>query len=70
MIAYLKALATRFRHHWSDRWPPLPGDPHSPVREPRPRTPRGRNSAVALEEPIDPPLVRADGARRKDSTGP
>ena len=67
MIAYLKALATRFRDRWSGPWPPLPGDAHSPVRELRPRAPGGRNSAVALEEPIEPSLVRADGARRKDA---
>jgi hypothetical protein len=28
-----------------------PDDPYAPVREPRPRNPSGRSSAVALAEP-------------------
>jgi hypothetical protein len=69
MFAYLKALATRFRDRRSGLWPPLPGDAHSPVRKLRPRTPGGRSSAVALEEPVEPSLVRVDATGRKDAAG-
>jgi hypothetical protein len=36
-------------------------DPYAGVREPRPRKPGGRSSAIALAEPDPPKLVRAVG---------
>jgi hypothetical protein len=41
-----------------------PPDPYAPVRVPRGRTPGGRSSAVAVEEPETSNLVRAVGTSR------
>ena len=38
-----------------------PGQPQAPVREPRPRSPRGLQSGVALQEPEPPEDVLAAG---------
>ena len=44
-------------------WEPPTDDPEAPVREPNPRRPGGRSSAVAELEPAPPSFVRAVGRR-------
>lgn len=63
MLAYLKALTSRLlgRGFGPPFSPPL--DPSIGVREPRRRTPGGRSSAVALEEPIESMLPGAESDR-------
>lgn len=47
-----------------------PPDPYAPVRVPRGRTPGGRSSAVAVEEPKTSNLVRAVGTSRSRQYDP
>jgi hypothetical protein len=62
MLAYLKALAARLIRKGFGGLPPSPpDDPYVGVREPRRRGPTGRNSAVALDEPVERRSVRAYG---------
>jgi hypothetical protein len=60
MIAYLKALASKFARRGPGTFLP-PGDPDIGVRQPLKRGPGGRSSAVAVEEPPPPTFVRAAG---------
>jgi len=62
MLLYLKALAARLAGRHLGGWPPAaPEDPYAGVREPRKRGPGGKSAAVALAEPFEQPVVRADG---------
>jgi hypothetical protein len=62
MLSYLKALAARlFDRHVGGLPPTAPDDPYVGVREPRKRGPGGKSTAVALAEPSEQPVVRADG---------
>ena len=59
LFAYLRRLAAVILRR-GDYLGPLP-DPDALVREPRPRLPKGRISAMALEEPREHKQVRAVG---------
>ena len=62
LLSYLKALAARLLdRHFGGLPPTAPDDPYIGVREPLKRGPGGKRSAVALAEPSEQPLVRADG---------
>jgi hypothetical protein len=58
---YLKALAARLFDRGFGGPPIAPDDPYVGVREPRKRGPGGTSAAVALAEPFEQPVVRADG---------
>jgi hypothetical protein len=61
MWSYLKALAARVAAKRFGRLPPdAPEDPYSGVLEPRRRGPGGKHDAVALAEPRESVVVRAD----------
>ena len=68
MLEYLKALAARVLGRTGGSFLPPPEDPQVGVREPRRHGPGGKSSAVALMEPADDTLVRADGAGDNVST--
>lgn len=53
MFANLRALASRLMGHGLDPPLPPPEDPYAGVREPRKHGPAGRNSSVAVDEPIE-----------------
>jgi hypothetical protein len=62
MLAYLRAIAARLLRDGFRGLPPRPpDDPYVGVREPRRRSPGGRSTAVAVEEPLEPRSVRAHG---------
>jgi hypothetical protein len=53
LIEYLKTLAARVAWHRFELPPDSPEDPYAGVRQPVNRSPGGRTSAIALEEPTD-----------------
>lgn len=61
MIAYLKALASRFARRGLGPFPPPPEDPPAGVRVPRNYGSGGRSSAIAVAEPPEDTFVRAHG---------
>ena len=62
MLDYLRRLAAAVMHRRRPFHPfNPPSDPYLAVREPRRRTPGGRSSAVAVEEPPPSSHVRAVG---------
>ena len=61
MIDYLKSLVARFAGWRRTPLPPFE-DPLIGVREPRRHGPGGRSSAVAVEEPDENIVIRAQGA--------
>jgi len=64
MLSYLKSIAARFTWRDFGNLPPEPPeDPYADVREPRRRGPGGKSTAVALAEPEEWPVARADGRR-------
>jgi hypothetical protein len=72
MIAYLRALASRFARRGLGRFFPPTEDPEAGVRVPRSHGPGGRGSAIAVAEPREETFVRAQGrvARGGDRTIP
>jgi hypothetical protein len=65
LFPYLRALAARLSGRRFDWLPPYsPDEPLAGVRQPRKRGPGDRNAAVALDEPREPTLVRAQARRR------
>ena len=61
MIDYLKSLVARFAGWRRTPFPPYE-DPLIGVREPRRGGPGGRSSAVAVEEPEENIVTRAQGS--------
>jgi hypothetical protein len=61
MFEYLRALGRRIMQREFGPLLPPPDDPHVGVREPRRRGPGDRSSAVAVDEPREPVIVRAAG---------
>ena len=64
LFSYLRAIAARLAGRGFDRRPPLfPDEPPAGVRQPRKHGPGGRDAAIALDEPREPTLVRAQGRK-------
>ena len=61
MIAYLKALASRFARRGLGPFLPPLEDPPAGVRVPLKHGPGGRSSAIAVAEPPEDTFVRAHG---------
>ena len=61
MLSYLRSLAARLAWDYGRLPPEFPEDPYAGVREPRRRGPGGKSTAVAVAEPEEWKLVRADG---------
>lgn len=59
MLAYLRALVSRFRRIPGTFLPPE--DPEIGVRQPLKPRPGGRSPAASVEEPADPTVVHAAG---------
>ena len=61
MIAYLKALASRFARRGLGPFLPPLEDPPAGVRVPLKHGPGGRSSTIAVAEPPEDTFVRAHG---------